>query len=115
MGGAVSALVDSEVWTEKRARVFLRELLHVAIGSANPKQVLAPHLPAKPTGKCVVVGAGKAAASMAQAVVNVHGIDPTALATARADSAQRGDSWLADAVEVMATDTHAAFADWKSR
>lgn len=64
----MSVLVDSEVWTEKRARVFLRELLHVAIGSANPKQVLAPHLPAKPAGKCVVVGAGKAAASMAQAV-----------------------------------------------
>src|ERR1700744_2379233 len=57
-----------EVWTDKRAGALLRELLQVAIASANPKQVLASHLPAKPTGKCVVVGAGKAAASMAQAV-----------------------------------------------
>jgi glycerate 2-kinase len=64
----VSLVVNSEVWTDKRAGALLRELLHVAIGSANPKQVLAPYLPAKPAGKCVVVGAGKAAASMAQAV-----------------------------------------------
>jgi hydroxypyruvate reductase len=60
--------MNSEVWTDKRAGALLRELLQVAIASANPKQVLASHLPAKPAGKCVVVGAGKAAASMAQAV-----------------------------------------------
>jgi hydroxypyruvate reductase len=60
--------MNGMVWTDKRAGAFLRELLQVAIASADPKQVLASHLPAKPVGKCVVVGAGKAAASMALAV-----------------------------------------------
>ena len=59
---------SEEVWTDERAEAFLRELLRVAIASADPKQVLARHLPAKPAGTCVVVGAGKAAASMALAV-----------------------------------------------
>lgn len=64
----MSLVMNSEVWTDKRAGALLRELLQVAIASANPKRVLGPHLPEKPVGKCVVVGAGKAAASMAQAV-----------------------------------------------
>jgi hypothetical protein len=53
--------------------------------------------------------------SMAHALVNVHGIDPSALADARADAAQRGKHWLADSVEVMLTDTHAAWNDWRHR
>jgi hypothetical protein len=53
--------------------------------------------------------------SMAQAVVNIHGVDAAALASARADSSRRGDSWLADAVEVMAADNHTAFEDWTAR
>ena len=36
--------------------------------SANPFKVLAPHLPAKPKGRCIVVGAGKASAAMAAAL-----------------------------------------------
>lgn len=47
---------------------LLRSLLDAAIGSANPLVVLARHLPPRPKGRCVVVGAGKAAASMAAAV-----------------------------------------------
>ena len=47
---------------------FLRTLLDAAIAAADPRIVLAPALPRKPTGRCMVVGAGKAAAAMAQAV-----------------------------------------------
>jgi glycerate 2-kinase len=49
-----------------------RELLlgsfHAAVGAADPLKVLPQHLPAPPEGRTLVVGAGKAAASMALAV-----------------------------------------------
>ncbi len=51
-----------------RARAFLRCLLDSAISAADPANVLAEHLPEKPKGKCIVVGAGKSAAAMAQAL-----------------------------------------------
>ena len=47
---------------------FLRHLFEVAVASATPLQALQGHLPAPPKGKTVVIGAGKAAAAMAQAV-----------------------------------------------
>ena len=47
---------------------LLRRMLDAAISAADPAKVLARHLPEKPTGRCIVVGAGKAAASMARAV-----------------------------------------------
>lgn len=47
---------------------FLRRLLDVAIAAADPASVLAGHLPEKPKGRCIVVGAGKSAATMARAV-----------------------------------------------
>lgn len=47
---------------------FLRELFEVAVRSAQPAQVLRGALPAPPAGRTVVIGAGKAAAAMAQAV-----------------------------------------------
>ena len=50
------------------ARQALLEMLQAAIASADPAKVLAAHLPSRPEGRCVVVGAGKAAASMAAAV-----------------------------------------------
>ena len=50
----------------------LRELLegsfHAAVGAADPLQIVPPHLPRPPRGRTLVVGAGKAAASMAMAV-----------------------------------------------
>lgn len=49
-------------------RTLLRRLLNAAITSADPATTLAAHLPDRPKGKCIVVGAGKAAASMAAAV-----------------------------------------------
>jgi glycerate 2-kinase len=49
-----------------------RELLvasfHAALAAADPVQIVPAHLPPPPRGRTVVVGAGKAAASMAHAV-----------------------------------------------
>ena len=49
-----------------------RELLlgsfHAAVAAADPLQIVPPHLPTPPKGRTLVVGAGKAAASMALAV-----------------------------------------------
>lgn len=47
---------------------FLRKLFAAAVRAADPRHVLPPALPEKPSGRCVVVGAGKAAALMAQIV-----------------------------------------------
>jgi hydroxypyruvate reductase len=47
---------------------FLRKLFDAAIASAQPAVCLARHLPSPPKGRLIVVGAGKAAAAMAQAV-----------------------------------------------
>ncbi len=55
-------------WNDARAREALRKIFTAAIGAADPRLVLAPHLPPVPTGRCVVVGAGKSAAVMAAAV-----------------------------------------------
>ena len=48
--------------------VLLHRLLDAALASAQPAQCVPPHLPEPPAGRTVVVGAGKAAATMAQAV-----------------------------------------------
>jgi hydroxypyruvate reductase len=49
-------------------RTFLRGLLDAAIAAAQPDAILAPHLPPPPSGRTIVLGAGKAAAAMARAV-----------------------------------------------
>lgn len=55
-------------WTAKQAETFLRDLFDVAIKAVSASHCLPPHLPAFPkAGRCIVVGAGKAAAAMAQA------------------------------------------------
>ncbi|MGP0060421.1 MAG: glycerate kinase [Beijerinckiaceae bacterium] len=48
-------------------RAFLRSLFDAAIAAADPAHVLAPYLPPPPRGRTIVVGAGKAATSMAAA------------------------------------------------
>jgi glycerate 2-kinase len=53
---------------DAKARGFLRAVFDAAVASAQPSQVLAAHLPAKPKGRCIVVGAGKASAAMAAAL-----------------------------------------------
>ena len=51
-----------------QSEALLRELLDVAIAAAQPAQAVLPHLPPPPRGRTIVLGAGKAAAAMAQAV-----------------------------------------------
>lgn len=48
-------------------RAFLEALFHEAVAAADPEKVLAAHLPEKPKGRTVVIGAGKGAAQMARA------------------------------------------------
>ncbi|HSZ89152.1 MAG TPA: glycerate kinase [Acetobacteraceae bacterium] len=56
------------VWDDKRARAALRTLFDAAVAAADPRKVLAAHLPPKPRGRCMIVGCGKSAAVMAAAV-----------------------------------------------
>ena len=48
-------------------RVVLTELFGAAIRAADPTEALRPHLPEKPKGRTIVVGAGKGAAQLAAA------------------------------------------------
>ena len=56
------------VWNDARARLALMTLFEAAVAAADPRQVLAAHLPPRPKGRCVVVGCGKSAAVMAAAL-----------------------------------------------
>lgn len=47
---------------------FLRSLFDAAVAAADPRKCLAAHLPARPKGRVLVVGGGKASARMAQAL-----------------------------------------------
>lgn len=47
---------------------LLRGLFRAALAAADPAEVLPPHLPARPEGRVLVVGAGKASAAMAAAL-----------------------------------------------
>ncbi len=59
-------------WDDGRARAALRAMFDAAVASADPRRVLAAHLPPlselPPGGRVVVVGAGKSAAVMAAAL-----------------------------------------------
>lgn len=64
---------DSESVGSRSTRLFdaaslLRQLFDAAVAACAPARVVPPALPARPAGRVVVVGAGKAAASMAAAV-----------------------------------------------
>ncbi|MDZ4392687.1 glycerate kinase [Cypionkella sp.] len=48
-------------------RVFLTNLFETAVRAADPTQALRAHLPARPKGRLVVIGAGKGAAQLAAA------------------------------------------------
>ena len=54
--------------TNDETQRLLRQMLDAAIEAANPATVLARHLPEKPKGRCIVIGAGKSSAAMARAV-----------------------------------------------
>jgi glycerate 2-kinase len=49
-------------------RKILRDMFDAAVAAASPSVCVPPHLPQPPKGRTIVVGAGKAAASMAAAV-----------------------------------------------
>jgi hydroxypyruvate reductase len=49
-------------------RALLEESFRAAVGAADPRRILAAHLPRPPKGRTFVAAAGKAAASMAAAV-----------------------------------------------
>jgi len=55
-------------WTDATARAALHRIFVASIAAADPRAMLADHLPDKPKGHCVVVGAGKSAAVMAAAL-----------------------------------------------
>lgn len=56
-------------WNADTSRAALRTLFDTAVKAADPRSVLARHLPPKPVrGRCVVVGGGKSAALMAAAL-----------------------------------------------
>ena len=52
---------------------FLRRLFEVAVSAADPIQVVPSNLPDKPSGRVVIIGAGKGVARMAEAAENVRG------------------------------------------
>jgi hydroxypyruvate reductase len=54
-------------------RAFLKQLFARAIAAADPAVIAPPHLPPRPKGRLVVLGAGKASASMARAVEAHYG------------------------------------------
>ncbi len=55
-------------WNDTQARTALRAMFDAGVASADPRRVLAAHLPERPAGRVVVVGAGKSAAVMAAAL-----------------------------------------------
>ncbi len=59
-------------------------MLTAAISAAQPACVIKDHLPDKPSGRCIVIGAGKSAAAMAQAVERAwHDVDLTGVVVTR--------------------------------
>jgi glycerate 2-kinase len=57
-------------------RQLLLDMFEAAVGAALPEKCLAPHLPPRPLGRVVVVGAGKAGGAMAKAVEDHWGAGP---------------------------------------
>ena len=53
---------------DDRQRQLLRRMLDAAIDAATPSRLIKAHLPEKPSGRTIVLGAGKAAAAMAREV-----------------------------------------------
>ena len=49
------------------SRALLRRLFDAAVAAADPARIVPAHMPARPKGRTVVVGAGKASAAMARA------------------------------------------------
>ena len=52
---------QSVTWNDATARTVLRQLFDAAVRCADPGEAVRRYLPERPVGRCVVVGAGKAA------------------------------------------------------
>jgi hydroxypyruvate reductase len=59
--------------TDMTDRDLLTSMFDAAIAAADPMKALAPHLPDRPGGRTVVIGAGKGAAQMAAAFESLWG------------------------------------------
>jgi glycerate 2-kinase len=60
--------MNAETRQDAAVRLALRAMFDAAVARADPRSCLASRLPEKPAGRCIVVGAGKASASMAAAL-----------------------------------------------
>ncbi|MGJ8611488.1 MAG: glycerate kinase type-2 family protein [Octadecabacter sp.] len=56
-----------------KSETFLRDLFTAAVAQADPMLGVPAHLPPKPAGRVIVLGAGKASARMAEAVEDAWG------------------------------------------
>jgi glycerate 2-kinase len=61
-------MIDESARAKTGRGELLRELLDAAVAAADPARLVAAALPAPPRGRTLVIGAGKASASMARAV-----------------------------------------------
>ena len=52
---------------ERDVRALLRAMFDAAVAAADPEKLVPLHLPEPPSGRTIVVGAGKASAAMARA------------------------------------------------
>jgi hydroxypyruvate reductase len=52
-------------------KIFLTSIFHAAVAAADPELTIRDHLPARPKGRVVVIGAGKGSAQMAAAFEKV--------------------------------------------
>ena len=88
---------SSTGWTEARARAVLRDIFDAAVASADPGAAVLRHLPERPRGRCVVIGAGKASVAMAAALDAAwRDIDLTGVVVTR-----HGQRALAGRIEVI--------------
>lgn len=59
--------------TDPDDTAFLTRLFHAAVRAADPLEALRPHLPERPKGRTVVIGAGKGSAQIAAAFEDLWG------------------------------------------
>src|SRR3569832_1999920 len=64
-------------------RALLEDIFRAAVAAADPGRAILAHLPEKPRGRTVVVGAGKASAQMAAAFEKHWGQPVTGLVVTR--------------------------------
>jgi hydroxypyruvate reductase len=84
-------------------RALLRRIFDAAVARAHPDHVLAQHLPEAPTGRIIILAAGKGAAAMA-AVAEQHYLDTSGIEPARISglaTTRHGHRVATRAVEVI--------------